>query len=212
VNIHRLYALAQPFFRRRRLRTFLDLLRPGPATRILDVGGNPWNWNVPGMPVPGRITLLNLHISEVAWNHVRENMTLVQGSACALPFADGSFDIVFSNSVIEHVGGWDAQQAFAREVMRVGRRFWVQTPAQEFLIEPHFLAPCFHWLPRSWRLRLARHGTGWGWITRPTAEEARSLVDEIRLLRRREMTGLFPGTNLLTERVLGWPKSYVAWR
>ena len=63
------------------------------------------------------------------------------GDGCALKFPDKSYDIAFSNSVIEHVGSWERQQAFAKDIRRVGKAIWVQTPARECLIEPHYLAP-----------------------------------------------------------------------
>lgn len=134
------------------------------------------------------------------------------GDGCALPFADGEFDVVFSNSVIEHVGSWERQQAFAREARRVGRRLWVQTPAREFFIEPHLLAPFVHWLPRRTQRGLIRWATGWGWLTRPTPAQVDEFLAEVRLLTRREMTELFPDCEILTERFLGLPKSYIAVR
>ena len=56
-------------------------------------------------------------------------------------YADGSVDLVHSNSVIEHVGGWADMRAMADEMMRIGRSGWMQTPAWEFPVEPHFRAP-----------------------------------------------------------------------
>jgi hypothetical protein len=127
-----------------------------------------------------------------------------------LQFSDGEFDIVFSNSVIEHLGTWEAQQRFAREVRRVGRRYWVQTPAREFIIEPHLLTPCIHWLPRHLQFRLARRCTVWGIIERPTPARAAAYLSELRLLGFDEFAQLFPDSLILRERFLGFTKSYVA--
>jgi hypothetical protein len=55
--------------------------------------------------------------------------------------SDQEYDIAFSNSVIEHVGDWERQAAFASEIRRVGKNLWIQTPAKECPIEPHYLAP-----------------------------------------------------------------------
>jgi hypothetical protein len=127
-----------------------------------------------------------------------------------LHFNDGEFDIVFSNSVIEHLCTWEAQQRFAQEVRRVGRHYWVQTPAREFFIEPHFLTPCIHWLPRVVQLKLARRCTVWGIIERPTQARAEQYVSELRLLKFEEVSELFPGSIILRERFLGFSKSYIA--
>jgi SAM-dependent methyltransferase len=94
-----------------------------------------------------------------------------------LPFDDNEFDLAYANSVIEHIPP-DRRERFAREVRRVARGWYVQTPAIGFPIEPHSLLVGAHWLPMSLRRRYWRLGAG-------------SDVDEIRLLRRRELEALF---------------------
>ena len=108
-----------------------------------------------------------------------------------LPYADGTFDIAFSNSVIEHVGTWKRQQQFATEARRVARKLWIQTPARIFPLEPT-LAPFIHWLPRSIRKRMVRNFTVFGWLDRPNPEQVEALLNEIRLLSKAEMQSLFP--------------------
>lgn len=181
-----------------------------PGQRVLDVGGSAGFWRQAGCP-SAAITLFNLS-ANVAGVCEEPGFDFRAGDGCALPFADGEFDVVFSNSVIEHVGSWERQQAFAREARRVGRRLWVQTPAREFFIEPHLLAPFVHWLPRRTQRGLIRWATGWGWLTRPTPAQVDEFLAEVRLLTRREMTELFPDCEILTERFLGLPKSYIAVR
>src|SRR5262245_6214634 len=123
---------------------------------------------------------------------MRDRCTAVVGDGTSLPFDDGEFDIVFSNSVIEHLRTWEAQQRFAREVRRVSVRYWVQTPAYEFFFEPHLLTPCVHWLPRPIQLKMARRCTVWGLIDQVTPAHAEHYVSELRLLRFREVSDLFP--------------------
>lgn len=176
---------------------------------VLDIGSYPWNWPEPGPA--GRVTLLNLRFDE-ALGTAHPEFTFVEGDGCRLPFGDRTFDLVHSNSVIEHLGSWERQQAFAAEARRVGRALWVQTPAREFFAEPHLIAPVIHWLPRRWQLRLIRRGTIWGWLTRPDARQVEAFLDEVRLLNRREMQALFPDCRILTERFPGWPKSHIAAR
>ncbi len=210
MNIHDVYARISPPFRRRRLRKFLALVHPQPSERLLDLGGYPWCW--PPETRPAQITLLNLVFPPEAKSAAAGAFDFVTGDGCALPFADGVYDIVFSNSVIEHVGTWERQQRFAAEARRVGRRLWVQTPAREFFVEPHLLAPFVHWLPRPWQRRLLRRGTPWGWLTRPDRTQIDAFLAEVRLLTFREMRQLFPDCTILRERFLGLTKSYIAVR
>jgi Methyltransferase domain len=135
------------------------------------------------------------------------------GNGCALSFPDQSYDIGFSNSVIEHVGSWENQQAFASEIRRVGKALWVQTPAKECPIEPHYIAPFVHWLPKGVQRRILRYFSPWGWIAKPTQEQIDEMVNTTRLITYSEMKGLFPDCEILVEKYL-WiiPKSYIAVR
>ena len=213
ISIYDIYHVLFKFWRRRRLALFLDLIRPSGSETMLDVGGYPGSWIERPQPVQ-RIDILNIHEIDFDSDEYPDHaISTLVGDGCALEFDDGSYDIVFSNSVIEHVGSWEKQQEFAAELRRVGGALWVQTPAYECPIEPHFLAPAVHWLPRSVRRFVVRWLTPWGWLQRPTREELERMVDEIRLLTRSEVLSLFPDCEILTERLL-WvlPKSYVAVR
>lgn len=205
--IHRLYGAISPWFRERRLRWMQRELEVRGDERLLDVGGYPWCW--PPGATAAQVTLLNRAFPD---GPATEGFSYVTGDGCALPFRDDEFEVLFSNSVIEHVGTWERQQAFAREARRVGRKLWVQTPAREFFVEPHLIAPCVHWLPRKWQRRLIRNFTVRGWLTRPTPAEVDEFLAEVRLLSRAELTRLFPDCEILTERFLGLPKSYIAIR
>jgi SAM-dependent methyltransferase len=102
----------------------------------------------------------------------------VRADACAgLPFVDGEFDLVYCSSVIEHVAR-AGREAFAAELRRVGRGWFVQTPAFSFPIEPHALLPLAHWLPADLRRGYWRLGAAGSW-------------EDISLLRRAEMERLF---------------------
>jgi SAM-dependent methyltransferase len=118
-------------------------------------------------------------------------------AADGLPFADGQFDLVYCSSVIEHVPP-ARRAAFAAELRRVGRGFYVQTPAFSFPIEPHALLPFAHWLPPSLRKPYWRLGAAGHW-------------EQISLLRRREVEVLF-GMPARAERFCGLVKSWVCVR
>jgi hypothetical protein len=211
--IHRIQERLFRIWRVERHRRFVDTLRPAPTDRMVDVGGYPGYWaSFPRLVA--HIDCVNLHA--YPWdpaNAPQHSISTLIGNGCALTFPDGAYDIAFSNSVIEHVGDLDAQRAFAREMMRVGRRVWVQTPAYECPIEPHFLAPFIHWFPKGFRMAVARNFTLWGWSQRPSKQEVREFVEFTRLMTKREFVDAFPGCEIITERLLLiFPKSYVAVR
>lgn len=215
MDIHKLYAKVSPIFRNRRFRRFIENARPERTDRLLDVGGYPGTWTA-HEPCVGAIDILNVHaIEDRASPEEVETygITPVIGDGCALTYDDDSYDLVFSNSVIEHVGEWEAQQRFAAEARRVGRKLWVQTPARSFFIEPHYITPFIHWLPRGLQKKLVRRFTVRGWIEKLSQEEAEGYVDEIRLLSRKQMKQLFPDCRILREPFLGvFTKSYIAFR
>lgn len=208
MNVHRVYDLLIRRFRRRRMNRFADTFRPAADTTVLDVGGTPYNWEQIGARFP--ITLLNTEPLEV--DGLGAHYTLVQGSGTRLDFGDRSFDIAFSNSVIEHVGSLEAQRSFAEELRRVGRQVWVQTPARSFFFEPHLLAPFIHFLPLSWQRRLVRNFTLWGWVTRPSQALVDRMLGELRLLDYATFRALFPDCEIRRERFLGFTKAFVAVR
>jgi hypothetical protein len=121
------------------------------------------------------------------------------------------FEVVFSNSAIEHLGDWERQNRMAQEVRRVAQRYFVQTPNYFFPIEPHMVFVGFHWLPAPMRIWLVQH-FALGWCKRrPDRESARQLVNSIHLLRKRELLELFPGADLHEEKILGLVKSFSAY-
>lgn len=204
--IHQLYGFIFKFTRPRRMRRFARTVELNDET-ILDVGGASPYWK--HLQSRSRVILLNRRIAAM---EPEPRFALVEGDGCALPFADQSVPVVFSNSVIEHVGDDAAQTAFAAELRRVGRKLWVQTPAWIFPVEPHFIGLFVHWLPIGWRKRMVRWATVWGWVSRASQAEADNLVDEIRLLSFADMRRLFPDCEILIERFLFWPKAYIAVR
>lgn len=204
---HRVYGRLVRRFRVARMRRFHARFGVGPETRVLDVGGTLFNWEL--APVRPRLTFVNLGARP---HDLPAEIAYVQADATRLPFGDGAFDVVYSNSVIEHLGDLESQRAMAGEVRRVGRRYWVQTPDVAFPLEPHLLTPLIHWVPRRWRAPLLRNATVWGWLTRPSREESRAFVAEVRLLGKAELRSLFPDGEVVSERWLGLSKSLLAVR
>jgi 2-polyprenyl-3-methyl-5-hydroxy-6-metoxy-1,4-benzoquinol methylase len=125
-------------------------------------------------------------------------------------FADDEFDIVYSNSVIEHVGDFTAMHRMAREIRRVGKRHFVQTPNKYFPVEPHFVFPAFQFLPKPLQLGLVQNFQ-LGWMDRePDKARAAAIIDSIHLLSLRDMKVLFPTSGIRPEKTLGMTKSFIA--
>jgi SAM-dependent methyltransferase len=176
--------------------------------RILDIGGTETYWKTMDMSDDQVfVTLLNLTHSDVTLPCVRS----IIGDARSIQAADNSFDVVFSNSVIEHVGAYQDQLQMASEVRRAGKRYFVQTPNKHFPLEPHFLFPFFQFLPLKIRIWLLQNFS-LGWFTKtPNAQKAREIVEGIQLLDKREFVALFPNATIYEEKILGLTKSFVAY-
>lgn len=158
------------------------------TTKILDVGGLADFWD--HSPVSPRVTILNLSAPAD-----------VIADAQQLPFKNNAFDIVFSNSVIEHVGCVQNQESFAEEISRVGAKFIVQTPNRWFPLELHTLILCLHWLPRHIFRRIAPLI----WLNAMPGG-----INDLRLLSAADLRTLFPGARIIRERFLCWTKSLIA--
>ncbi len=198
-------------YRQARFRLFRSLVdRLAGPLEILDIGGTEVFWKTLGLVgEPGfHITILNI---DPVGQASTEGVVLVQGDARDLSrYPDGSFDVAFSNSLIEHVGGLDDQRRAAREIQRVGRAYFVQTPNRHFPLEPHFLFPFFQHLPVSARVFLLSHfEIGWTGRIKDQAK-AREIVESVQLLDRSTFRALFPNAEIWEERAFGLVKSFVA--
>jgi SAM-dependent methyltransferase len=171
--------------RERKLRLFLDLFEPGPETTIVDVGvtdapfgsGSSDNFFEALYPWPARVTAVG-HTSLQRFAAAFPAVAVVQADGRELPFADRSFDLGFSNAVVEHVaGGREGQRRFVHELCRVAERVFVTTPNRFFPLEVHSLLPFAHWLPPRARDPLLR---------------ARGFDDVLEPLGPRELASLFP--------------------
>lgn len=185
-----LAARASLWNRRRKLSLFLETIRPGPETRVVDVGvGDTPFGTEPGVaathnffealyPWPERITA----VSDVPLPNFAQafpSIATVVANGLRLPFPDDAFDVAFSNAVVEHVGGREQQRRFVAELCRVAPRVFVSTPNRWFPLETHTLVPFVHWLPRDAADR-AMHAL------------RRRNWDQVELLSKRELVTLFP--------------------
>lgn len=187
--------------RQKRMAIFIEAMSLAPGTRILDLGGAPDTWRPVDIPLD--ITILNLPgIVNTDSTPPQHEVRYIEGDACnAAGLAPGDFDVVYSNSVIEHVGPESRQRAFASEVLRLGPRYWVQTPSKWFPIEAHCGMPYWWFYPESLRHRILE-----GWRKKLPAWT--EMVEGTRVLSFDYLQELFPGASSYTEWLAGFPKSY----
>jgi hypothetical protein len=190
--------------RRARWERFTTEFPDLPQLRVLDLGGTPQFWRQ--APVrPLSVTTVNLSADRASepW------ITTIVGDACE--YDDSGFDLVVSNSLLEHVGGAARRQQLAEVIRRSAARCWVQTPYRYFPLEPHWLFPGFQWLPLPARVAVTRH---WRYGHRHQVDPKRALelVLEVELVGITEMRSLFPDARLWLERAGGLVKSLVAIR
>jgi hypothetical protein len=202
--------------RRRRSQVLREIIEDVAAThgvcRVLAVGGEAGYWlhifGADWLRSHGvEVTLLN-HTDEYVGTPDPGLFSIVITDACHLPYEDHSFDLVHSNSVIEHVGDWERQRAFAEEILWVGLHYYLQTPARCFPLEPHVRFPWFQYLPSAARIWLFQH-IALGSYPRVSREQAEAFDHELQLLTRRQLAALFPAGTLSRERLFGLTKSYM---
>lgn len=208
-------------FRARRnvyLRDFIASVRAGRTGpfRILDIGGRPDYWDKVGRDFLDQqdlqITCVNLEASELSGD-ASSRLTLAVGDACALDYPDHAFDLVHSNSVIEHVGRFSNMVAFARETRRLAPAYYVQTPYFWFPIDPHFYRlPAVHWMPVSMQVALLKRFKLGHSAPAPDLAGTMDKVESRSILDAEQFRYLFPDAEHRFERVLGVPKSMIATR
>jgi SAM-dependent methyltransferase len=192
--------------RRKKFELLDALFAPRPEDRVLDVGASGATfmdytfedyYAYPDRIVAGGI--VSREVLAAGRRYPRAHYAMFDG--CALPFPDKSFDLVFSNAVIEHLPAPGQQERFAREIMRVGRSWFVTTPNYWFPFESHYHLPFIQFLPRE----AQRWYNRWLGTAIPKGK-----VPDLALLSARKLRGLFPGSRVVRVRVTFWPETLVA--
>ena len=192
------------FTRKRRMALYQKKINLEPGMKILDVGGTASIWE--HIDIPLEITCLNLPTSKykpVYKGH--HKIKFIEGDGCNLPeFNHGDFDLIFSNSVIEHVGNWKKQQQFANEILRLSDNYWVQTPCKLFPIEAHCGMPFWWHYPENLRQKILDK-----WYKKLPAWTI--MIKHTTVIEENTLKRLFPEANFLREWFI-FPKSIIVYQ
>lgn len=153
---------------------FMKSMRVLPTDRILDVGVSLDNTSPEAnileqmYPYPEQLTCAGIaeggnfsaNYPKIAYHKIEEKPPL--------PFADKSFDIAYSNAVVEHVGCRQSQRLYINELTRVAKSVYIIVPNRLFPVEHHTALPFINYLPLSLMRRILR-GTRWDhWASEQT--------------------------------------------
>ena len=212
VNHHKKNSFVNQFRQKRfeLLKNGIEKLIQKDNFKILDIGGDIQYWKNIGWQHPAcKIHLLNLYESKVPENETHQFGSSV-GNGLSLEYKKGEVDLIFSNSVIEHVGSYENQQIFAGEVRRVSDKYIVQTPSIWFPLEPHSLIPLFQFLPHPIRALLIMTFNINYFPKAKTYKAAIKVSHSTLMFTHKRFKQLFPEAEIQVERFLGIPKSYTA--
>jgi len=177
---------------------------------ILYAGGTLIYWETFNYTELDHITILNLTIDEMS---TYGKINFAEGNALNLyQFKENEFDVVFSNSVIEHVGDYSRQQKMRDEILRVGKYSFIQTPNFYFPIEPHYRFPFFFLLSKAAKKYLLKTYHLRTRTKRKVPLDRKSTdaeMNNIHLLKRKDIINLFPSNVLICERFFGFTKSFI---
>lgn len=188
-----------------------SLLAHKPSIKILDIGGELDFWCHMGWNNE-RCTIYLLNLEDRTPTNAPDikGFVWVTGNALALPYDAGEFDLIFSNSVIEHVGSYQNQALFAAEVNRVCSKYMIQTPSLWFPLEPHSLLPLFQFIPHALRAVLIMLFNINYFPKQKTYKAALEMSRSTLMFSKNRFQQIFPDATIEVETLFGIPKSYTA--
>ncbi|MGK7958192.1 MAG: class I SAM-dependent methyltransferase [Crocosphaera sp.] len=185
---------------------FNNTIKPDAGMKILDVGGTPSIWDY--IETPLQITCLNLPSPKAKPKYEgHHSIRLVDGDGCNMPeFNPGDFDLIFSNSVIEHVGDIKKQEQFSQEILRLSGKsgkYWVQTPCKLFPIEAHNGMPFWWYYPDNIKEYFITK-----WSEKVPAWT--DMVKQTTVIEAKTLQSLFPNACMVREWFI-FPKSLIVY-
>ncbi len=187
--------------RKKRFEIFLQQINPSKDTKIIDIGGTEVIWKDNNLDK--QVTILNINFGDID-----KNFIYIKADACNTGIKNKSYDVAYSNSVIEHVGDFGRQKQFANEIKRIAKSYFIQTPNKHFPLEQHFLFPFFQYLPKKLKLFI---GLRWKYSTVYIGgkDYLKHEIENIRLLTKNELKELFPDAIIIKEKFFGFTKSFI---
>jgi len=199
----RIFKKIQDQSRKKKFELFMRTFNPTEITSILDVGCGEGNFLELMYPFKKSITCIDISEKNIEkFKKLHPNIKIMQGNAKDMPFEDNSFDIVFSNAVIEHVGDINEQKKFAKEISRVGRNYFITTPNKFFPLEPHYRFPFFQFIPKKLQKILTNHFS--------IGNYPKGYWEDINLLSSNQLKELFPESKIVKHRITFYPETLIA--
>ena len=208
------------YTREQRLKLFTEFMRGATGCiRLIDLGGTVrfWeNWGLGKQPLFD-VTLVNNH--DLDKDHANDPITLpnirrLSADVLTLTAADfAEYDVIFSNSLIEHLPGRELQRKLARAIVESGRPYFLQTPNKRSPLDPHFprpYVPFFATYPRALQARLLSWSALGSGSVAPNYEAALVRLKNYYPLTASDVRQLFPQARIVLERPLGVPMSIIA--
>ncbi len=178
---------------------------------ILDLGGSDYHWrsSIFENNKDYHITLLNVENQNLSG---LKNFSYIRLDVSELDyFGDREFELIYSNSLIEHLPSFEEQKKLGKEIMRIGKRYFVQTPNLNFPVEPHFLFPFFQFLPEETKVKLLmKHNLGW-YEKQKVKSAAQELARSINMLNKKKLPEIFPDSKIRSEHFFLLTKSFIVY-
>jgi len=122
---------------------------------IIDIGSTPsidkeQNTFLENIKDNQNVTCLSNQDCRILLKKYKNIKNVLIGDAKNTMLEKNSFDIVHSNATIEHVGSFENQVSFVREMIKISKEsVFIQTPNRFYPIDFHTILPFIHWLPKK---------------------------------------------------------------
>jgi len=193
-------------------RIMTEILKEKGSCKILDIGGTDSYWDLNKAFLEehrGKLKIILVNLDEQGRQD--DLYEYRRGDATNYATYQGDFDLIHSNSVIEHVGPWAAIRDMADLIRDTKKPYYLQTPNFWFPIEPHFRCVGIQWLPKPWRVSLISNFKLGSYGKATTYDQAKYAAVSNYLLTSRDMRELFPTGKHIKERFFGWTKSHIVY-
>ena len=179
------------------------------SVNIVDLGGTENFWNIIDteflIEYKVKITLINLINYKIKNKKI---FSQINQDFFKYDFVNNSFDLSFSNSVIEHLGDAKKIISFCNLHKNLSKYYYLQTPNKYFFIEPHFMFPFFNFMPKAFQLFILKNFNV-GNFTKKNIGYALKELNQIRLLSKKDLEKYFPKENIVSEKIFFLNKSYI---